>query len=115
MIKVTKEESNIIFDVIGMHKLWAFKSQLIIPADHILNVYQDMESIKGWSGWRAPGTSVPGLIKAGTFYKDENKIFWDVSNMDNCIIIDLKDEDYQQLIIEVENPSDTIEYLTNGQ
>lgn len=31
---------------------------------------------------------------------------------DNCIIIDLKDEDYKQLIIEVENPLDTIKYLS---
>lgn len=112
MIKVTKDENNFTFDVIGMHKLWAFKSQLTIPTDNILKVHQDLESIKGWSGWRVPGTSIPGLIKAGTFYKDGNKIFWDVSNMDNCIIIDLKDEDYKQLIIEVENPLNTIKYLT---
>ena len=28
--------------------------------------------------------------------------------MKKCIIVDLKDEDYKQLIIEVENPSDAI-------
>ncbi len=33
--------------------------------------------------------------------------------MENCIVVDLKDEDYQQLIIEVENPTDAIQILRN--
>ncbi len=72
-----------------------------------------MESIKGWHGWRAPGTFIPSIITAGTFYKDGNKIFWDVSNIENCIIVDLKDEDYKHLIIEVEDPKSTIDFLLN--
>ena len=59
-----------------------------------------------------PGTSIPSVITAGTFYKEGNKIFWDVSNIENCIIVELKDEDYKQLIIEVENPVDAIQLLT---
>ncbi len=112
MITIVKEQDNFIFKVNGMHKLWAFKSQLTIPADNIINAHQNMESIKGWHGWRAPGTSIPSIITAGTFYKDGNKIFWDVSNIANCIIVDLKDEDYKQLIIEVENAADAIKILT---
>ena len=112
MITIEKQEDNFTFKVNGMHKLWAFKSQLTIPVDNIINAHQDLESVKGWHGWRAPGTSIPSIITAGTFYKDGNKIFWDVSNIENCIIVDLQDEDYKQLIIEVENPADAISILT---
>ncbi len=73
-----------------------------------------MEDVKLWKGWKAPGTYIPTIITAGTFYKDGNKIFWDVSDMDKCILIDLKDEDYQQLIVEVENPEETIKLLIAG-
>ena len=112
MITINKQDKNFIFEVKGMHKLWAFKSQLTIPIDHILKAHQDLESIKGWKGWRLPGTFIPYIISAGTFYKKGNKIFWDVSDMKKCIIVDLKDEDYKQLIIEVENPSDAIKILS---
>ena len=112
MITISKNDNHYIFKVNGMHKLWAFKSQLTIPFDNVINAHQDVESIKGWHGWRAPGTSIPSIITAGTFYKDGNKIFWDVSNIDNCIIVDLKDEDYKQLIIEVEIPAEAIKTLT---
>lgn len=95
-----------------MHKLWAFKNQLTIPSENIINVHNDHQSIQGWKGWKSPGLSIPSVITAGTFIKDGDKIFWDVSNMDNCIIIDLKDEEYKQLIVEVENPAAEIKKLT---
>jgi hypothetical protein len=113
MITITKQDSNFIFNVNGMHKFWAFKSQLIIPQEHVLNAHQNLESIKGWHGWRAPGTYIPSIITAGTFYKEGNKIFWDVANKDNSIIVELKDEDYKQLIIEVENIDEAIKLLTS--
>ena len=113
MITINMQDNSFIFHVTGMHKLWAFKSQLTIPIDNIINAHQDLETVKGWPGWRAPGTSIPSIITAGTFYKDGNKIFWDVSNIENCIIVDLKDEDYQQLMIEVENPTGAIDLLLN--
>ena len=96
-------------------KLWAFKSELSIPFENIINAHQNTTSVKGWKGWRAPGTFIPSIITAGTFYKDGNKIFWDVSNIENCIIVDLKDEDYKQLIIEVESPTDALEILNNRE
>ena len=115
MVTIDKQDDNFIFEVNGMHKLWALKSQLTIPAEHILNAHQDLESIKGWRGWKLPGTFIPSIITAGTFYKHGNKIFWDASNIEKCIIVDLKDEDYNQLIIEVENPASSIEVLTNKE
>ncbi|WP_462220191.1 hypothetical protein [Ferruginibacter sp.] len=113
MITIKKHDNSFIFEVMGMHKLWAFKSQLTIPADNITNVHQDFESIKGWKGWRMPGASIPSIITAGTFIKDGNKIFWDVADMKNCVIVDLKDEEYKQLIIEVDNPAEAIKTLTS--
>lgn len=111
MISIEKQDNSFVFNVNGMHKLWAFKSQLTIPVDNIKSAHQDLESIKGWKGWRIPGTHVPSIITAGTFYKSGSKIFWDVVNMENCIIVDLIDEEYKQLIIEVENPREAIRLL----
>ncbi len=112
MVTINKEGDNFLFEVKGMHKLWAVKSQISIPADHIVKVHQDYDTIKGWRGVRMPGTYIPFVLTAGTFYKDGEKVFWDVLNMDHCIIVELKDADYKQLIIEVEDTAEAIKILT---
>jgi len=52
-----------------------------------------------------PGTNVPGVITAGTFYQDGKRVFWDVHNPEKTIIIDLHDERYNELVVEVDDPN----------
>ncbi|UOQ67249.1 PH domain-containing protein [Hymenobacter volaticus] len=112
MVEVSKEGDSAVFNVKGLHKLWAFKSQIQIPLAHIRGARQDAEALKGWwKGFRAPGTHVPGLITAGTFYQDDKRIFWDVHNSENAVIIDLVHDEYNQLIVEVEDPAAVIALL----
>jgi hypothetical protein len=113
MVTIQKIDNHFLFEVKGMHKLWAFKSEIKIPCEHILKAYQDVDIVKGKKGMRFPGTSIPGIINAGTFFNNGETIFWDVSNAANAIVIDLKDEDYKQLVIEVENSFEVISLLNN--
>jgi hypothetical protein len=107
MVSVKQEGETVIFNVEGWHKLWSFRNELRIPRVHILGARHDPEASKEW-GIRALGTSVPGLLKAGTFYFDntgDNKpTFLDVQHRENTVVIDLQDEKYNRLIIEVANP-----------
>jgi hypothetical protein len=114
MITISKKENNFQFNVEGCHKLWAFKSQLTIPTHNVVRAYQDLEELGGsWKGLKMPGTNVSGLITAGTFYHSGGRIFWDVMDEKKSIIIDLEDESYQKLIIEVENPEGAIAFIND--
>ena len=115
MITVTRDGDKIIFDVKGLHKLWALKSRLEIPRENIRGARRDAAAVRGWKGWRIPGTYVPGLITAGTFYLEGKRIFWDVSNPDKAVVVELEDETYNQLVIEVEDPDAVIILLAPGQ
>jgi hypothetical protein len=54
----------------GADKLWAFKSTLEI-ASCTSRVSGPPETARGWyHGIRMPGTSVPGIITPGTFYRN---------------------------------------------
>ena len=111
MVEIQPQGDVVVFNVQGMHKLWALKSQLTIPRAHIRGARQDAEAVnRWWKGWRV-GTHVPGLLTAGTFYFEGQQIFWDVANVDHAIIIDLLDEDYHQLIIEVADPAAVLALL----
>ena len=90
----------------GADKLWAFKSSLEIPLVHIAGVRADPETARGWyHGIRMPGTNVSGVITAGTFYQDGKRVFWDVHHPEKTIVIDLHDERYSELIVEVDDPA----------
>ena len=88
-------------------KIWALKSRLEIPADHISGVRRAAdERVKCI---RLPGTQIPGLITAGTYYELGGKrVFWDVCNQEKAIAIELQDERFATLVIEVADPEASI-------
>jgi hypothetical protein len=93
----------------GLDKLWSLKSELRIPLSHVSGAaLAEDEARRWWHGIRAPGTHVPGVITAGTFYEREGRVFWDVSKPERAIAIVLHDDKYAKLVIEVENPADEI-------
>ncbi len=115
MVQLEIAEGKLHLHVVGADKLWAFKSSLEIPLAHITGVRADPSIAHGWShGVRLPGTNIPGVITAGTFYQDGKRVFWDVHNPGKTIVIDLRDERYNELIVEVADPQLAVEQLTTA-
>ncbi len=51
------------------------------------------------------------MLTAGTFYQDGKRVFWDVHNPEDTVVIELKDERYNQLIVEVADPNAAVELV----
>lgn len=114
MVSITQKDNEFHFNIEGLHKLWTLKSELTIPIENVVRAYKDLSELDSWKGWKLPGTHIPGIITAGTFYKEGDKIFWDVTDKDHTIIIELEDENYHKLIIDVEHPQETIDMINNA-
>lgn len=116
MVEVTQQGSDVVFTVQGLHKVLAFRSQLTVPRSHITGVRPDPAAAQHVEGLRAGGTRLPGLLTAGTFYLDHQAnhkpSFIDVANPAHTVVVTLRDEEYQQLIIEVEDPAAVVALLT---
>jgi len=111
MVSIEKKDNNFIFTIQGLHKLWALKSELTIPAEHIITAYPNMQNLHVSLGLRLPGSSVPGLIEAGTFIGRDGTIFCDITNDSKSIVVELQHEHYNKLIIDVEDPFASIALL----
>jgi hypothetical protein len=69
---------------------------------------------RGYHGIRTLGTNVPGVIAAGTFYQDGKRVFWDVHHPEKTIVIDLHDERYNELVVEVADPEAAVRLIQNA-
>ncbi len=105
MVDVSINASRAIFNVEGLHKLWAIKSRIEIPLTHITGVEVNHEQVgQWWHGFKLIGTDAPGLFAAGTFYYHGELVFWDVHDTTKTIIVSLEHERYKKLIVEVADP-----------
>ncbi len=105
MVEISIVDGTLLCAVQGLDKLWALKSQIAVPLEHITGATVDPEAARGWwHGLRMPGTQIPGVITAGTFYWDGRRVFYDVHDPDNTIVVALDHDSYDQLVIEVADP-----------
>ncbi|CAN5856570.1 hypothetical protein BH11GEM2_BH11GEM2_24630 [soil metagenome] len=112
MVEISIADGRVHFEVKGWDKLWALHSRLEIPVEHIRAVRADPEPARGrWHGFRLPGTQIPGLLTAGTFYQDGEWVFYDVHHPDNTIVLELDHEHYKRLVIEVADPAAAVALL----
>lgn len=112
MVKPEIIDNTLHLHVEGADKVFAFKSQLSIPLEHINSVRLDAEIVSGWwRGIKFPGSNIPHVITAGTFYQDGKRIFWDVHNPEQALIISLNHESYNELVIQVEHPESFVEEM----
>ena len=112
MVDISVDGEKAVFEVEGLDKLWCLRSRLEIPLAHIRNVQADPAAARGWyHGIRLLGTNMPGVLTAGTFYRDGNNVFWDVHDPERTIVLDLEHEFYDKLIVEVDDPAKAVALL----
>ena len=92
----------------GMDKLWSLKSRLEIPLTHVTGAEADPEAARDWKGWRGPGTQIRGVIVAGTFHHQGDRVFWDVHDAAKAVVIRPADERYARLVVGVDDPAQTV-------
>jgi hypothetical protein len=115
MVEISIESDKAVFAVQGWDKLWALRSRLEIPLAHIRDVHADTSPKMGWfQGLRVMGADIPNVFRAGTFYQDSGWVFWDVRHQDKAIVIELRDEHFQKLVVEVADPSSAVQMLTQA-
>lgn len=112
MTRIEIAKGRLKMEVLGWDKLWAFKSRLEFPVEHVIGARAWDKKVKfTWRGIRAPGTCLPGVIVAGTYHFKGERIFYDVHDFGGAIIIELKDEWYARLVVQVPDPDAILRLL----
>ena len=113
MSRVRIENDQLIITVQGARKLFSLKSEVAIHLDNITGVKRGLE----WkelprilSSVRV-GARVPGFYFGGTFFQEGSKAFYDVKKEENAVVIDIKDEDFDTVVIGVDDCEATVQLI----
>lgn len=104
MNEITVTADELVVQPRGLDKLWSFTRELRIPLTHVRGATADPGVADEPRGLRAPGLAVPGKY-AGTFHRDGEATFWNVSDPRDNVVIDLQDEKFRRLVLTVADPS----------
>ena len=86
---------------------------LVIPINNIIQAHDTLPK-QSSSDLRMPGTAISGSIKAGTYLtENDNKEFWFIKTRDsnNIITIELKDHEFDRIVVESEKSKEWIERI----
>ncbi len=110
MVTIETHDGNVKLKVIGLHRIWALKRELTFAKENIIQIKIANKALRP-APIRMPGTYIPKLIAAGTYYGKKRKEFWDIDFKKEAIEIDLKNEKYTKIVVNVLNLSETMKSL----
>lgn len=110
MPEITLTESSVVVDLSKLEELASLTRSLEIPLKNVRGATVD-EGILKHLGLRAPGTGLPGVIAAGTFYKDGDRQFVYWHRGETPVVIELTHEKYDRLIIGVDHPQALVDAI----
>lgn len=120
MVKVERIKEEVIFEIEGWHKVLAFRRKIKVSLGNIQNAKVEQPSVSeilGSDGMRRYDIKLLGTeslwVKAGTFYQKGKWVFWDVSNRERVVVIDMVNERYNKMIIEVKDPEEVVNLISS--
>ena len=95
----------------GLDVVWATRRRIIVPLDHIRGAHHDAHASRHgpWLGAGQTPALLDYAVAAGPMLVHGRREFWDVRDPRRAIAIDLADEQFDRLVIEVADPAATVE------
>jgi len=111
MATVTIDGGQVTIRMSRLDRILALKGELTISLEHVIGVTLRPKEARSWFHGFKIGTSIPGVLTAGTFYTDDGKVFYDMHNPEQTIAIELRGESFKRVIVQVDDPEETAELI----
>jgi hypothetical protein len=107
MTEVTVTDDRLRVTIRGMDVLWALRSHIALPIDHVVGARRDphVRAEGPWLGAGRTDSLLDYAVAAGPMLVHGRREFWDVHDPGRAVTIDLVDEPYERLVVEVRDPA----------
>ncbi len=108
------ENGNLLIGLSFWEKVWGFHGSFRIPLSHIIGMKREIP-VTSWKELRVPGSFIPGVIKAGTYFTPRGKEFWYVTRWGKqYITIELQNERYRRIVLGLPESQFIPTFLVSG-
>jgi hypothetical protein len=113
MTTIDVSNDHLTITLTGWDRVWTLRKQLSFPLSHVKSVEIQPRPRRSWKSVRFPGTYWPDTIQAGTFWSwDKHEwSFWNIRKADQVVIIELENERFRQVVLEVGDPDAVAERI----
>jgi len=105
MARVELEADRVSMHLSPLDEVLTLHGSLHIPYRHIQAAHADPVPETWFRGFRI-GTNIPGVKVAGSFYNGEGVMFYDFHDPARCLTLELADEHYRRVVVEVDRDQD---------
>lgn len=108
MATITVEGDRLKVRLSGWQSWFALKREIDVALNNVVSAEAGTLTSKRPDGLRLPGTYLPGVITAGSYWwRLRGWSFWSVRHEARAIDIRLRDEHYNRVVVEVVDPPAT--------
>jgi len=112
MSRIRIEDDQLVITVQGARKFFAFKSEVSIHLDNVIGVTSGLE----WKDLpnlmdKRVGTNINSFYYGGYFNQEGKNVFYDLKRKEDAVVITIKDESFDTVVIGVEDSESTIELI----
>ena len=113
-MELRQEEEAVRIEFTWYERLLAVRpgADMVLPYRHIRSASTGAPQPPAFE-WRIPGTALPGVIKAGSYYSKRGWEFWYVTrkHRDSLLVVELQDERYARVVLGLVDARDWAERL----
>jgi hypothetical protein len=94
----------------GLDVVWAARRRFVVPLGHVrcARIDPDIARRGPWLGAGYTHALLDYAVAAGPMLVHGRHEFWDVHHPDRAVVIELEDEPYERLVLEVRDPAGVV-------
>ena len=106
-------ETDLIVKMRGVSGVLALTSRIDVPITHVLRagVTTATDAKTESPLLKTRGTRVPGLVQVGSYGSGDERQFWYVAHAEQVLFVDLNDESYRRLVLELDGASEVADRI----
>jgi hypothetical protein len=115
MVTVSILGDDVLFSVVSWYRRWTVRSlrEVRVSRRHIRGVRHERPPSPFPKGWRNVGCWIPGVMTFGSYQVHRERHFYDVMDWSKVVVVDLQNEHFDRLAVQVEDPAAVVKLLAD--
>ena len=105
-LDISVRDDRLVVRMLGWDVIYCCRREVSVPVAAVEGVCVARRESVPAKGLRVPGTSIPGVIRAGSYGSGDERDFWDVRRGEDVLVVQLRPgaDEYRRLVLEVRDP-----------